>query len=204
MPRDELDKYQVNVDEGPDFLKVFHFLQKNAGELNLREIARVSQQELTSGFSGEEIIKFDLIYMEGGSTVRGEYKTTPNPQNNGLGPGSYQLDLTGISDPKLAAKLIKNFNQVIIETELNCHRANQPLRLSEQSGGRWGRLALSLMREQLKEYADKFQAKGIAVYLGKGKNLDLVIPPPDSSMEQSADRRGPGYVPRGAPDKKAY
>lgn len=188
---------------GPESWQIEDFLKKNQDKMNLNNVIRIPKKEIKPTYGGEkEIVQFDLLILEDGTTIQANATTSKEPDGGGSST-SFSVDMSKITDPKQAKEILSKLLDVTLQAQLRFHPAGEELRLYSHGAGKWADLCREVEQEKCAEYAAKFQEKGIKLYI----NDKLMIgEQPDSDMKNSNQeeprRSKPWDVPRGAPDAK--
>ncbi len=194
---------ELSIKNGPESWQIKDFLTQNKDKFNIDNVAKMPQKEIKTNMMGQkETIEFDLMTLKDGTVVKANVTTRKEP--DGGNSSSFGADMSNITDPEEAKKVLSKLLDITLQSHLRFHPAGTELRLYGHGMGKWLELAKEVEKEKCAEYAAAFQEKGIKLYIGD-KLMVTDKPEPDGELENASQekRRGKAWdVPRGAPDAR--
>lgn len=205
---DELElalKYdELSIQNGPESWQLKDFLNKNRQRLNIGTVGVIPQKEVKNLNDAKEVLEFDLMYLKDGSIVKANITTKKELDGNGNegNKSSFSVDMSNITDPAEAKKVLSKLLDITLQAQLRFHPAGTELKMYSQNMGKWAELAKEVEREKCAEYKQAFQEKGITLSINDKVMIDET---PEGELELSSEEKRPSKpwdVPRGAPDAK--
>lgn len=170
--------YQEYNDKGDPFdLSKMNVKPKESGRMPVEEKA-------TNQAGGLDSVKFDLVFLADGSTVKVNYSRKPQDPSGKGGGNAFSIDMSQFKypeDTQKATAALTAFSQMIIEAQLKFHARGEPLTLYHGGSSPWAELERDVMQQQIIKNLPRFNALGINVLLGHRQNNSIFF---DSNLYQ--------------------